>query len=343
MNETFSATDKSCPNCGGIVAADSRFCKHCAFDFAAPPQALPQTSAPGDSAPGKNRYVWPALGLAAVLALAVAAAWFYKSRHSAAPAAAAAPSQVMTDKAKQVEARILQGATVANAELAGLSSYELRVLRNVHFARYGRVYDRPGLGDYYATRGWYKPSGDYNDKLLTATDKANISVILAEENNAKAAEAAQAASVAATATPASKTGSASLGFSSNSELTTDKVQRAVEGLLDWTRKGGGARVIGIQEVPQENMAKADIRFEEFQYNSDGLGTPVSKNQLPPREPDINSPSFYEDMAKYSTQKVKVTSYSGAGVGVLKHYNDGRWVLTGVQFSVFGVNGNVEIH
>ena len=75
MSETFSAADKPCPNCGGLVAADSRFCKHCAFDFAAPPQPLSQT---GDGAPVMNRYVLPAVGVAAVLVLAVVAekSWF---------------------------------------------------------------------------------------------------------------------------------------------------------------------------------------------------------------------------------------------------------------------------
>jgi hypothetical protein len=100
--------------------------------------------------------------------------------------------------------------------------------------------------------------------------------------------------------------------------------------------------MGIQELPQQNAAKADIRFEGFQYNSTDMGTPVSKNQATPPKPDINSPSYWSDAAKYTTQQVRVMSYSGEGVGILKHYNDGRWVLTGVQFNFVGVNGNIQI-
>lgn len=52
------------------------------------------------------------------------------------------------------------------------------------------------------------------------------------------------------------------------KLTNGRVQRAVDRALDWTQKGGRAIVLGIQELPQENAARADIRFDGFQYNSD---------------------------------------------------------------------------
>lgn len=202
MDEEFLPNAAICPKCGGAVTADARFCKHCGGSLTAPaqpadqPMSQPtiqptQPSAANNNQSGNRLYLWLAGGLAGVLVLALAAVWGYRNRQTATPAVAA-PSQVMTEKAKQVEARILQGATLANDELAGFSSYELRVLRNVHFARYGRGYERPGLGDYFYTRPWYKPSADYNDKLLTATDKANIVVILTEENRNKATETSTA-------------------------------------------------------------------------------------------------------------------------------------------------------
>ncbi len=335
MSEDYPPTPISCPSCGGIVTMDSKFCKHCGFNMVESTQTLPATDTPGVRSPSKSKYILLAGGLVMALALTLVALFIYKNRQSAA-SLTSAPSQTMGDRAKRLEERILQGEALTGADIAGLSSYELRMLRNVHFARHGRSYDRPGLGDYFYTRPWYQPSAAYNDNLLTATDKANINLILPEENRVKAAEAASANS-----TPVTSTSTITSLFSS-SELTTDKVQRAVDQLLDFTKKGGTARVLGVQELPQQNMARADIRFEEFQYNSTDLGVPVSKNQAPPRQPDRNSPDFWSDLHKYSTQQVSVRRYSGEGVGILKHYNDGRWVLTNVQFNFVGVDGNIQI-
>ncbi len=125
-------------------------------------------------------------------------------------------------------------------------------------------------------------------------------------------------------------------------LTTQGVQRAVDQALDWTKKSGKVEVVGIQELPQENAARADIRFDGFQYNADMAGTPISKSQEAPRKPDMNSPNYWDEVYKYGTQQTRVGNYSGQGVGILKHYSDGRWMLTGVQFNLVEVNANVEI-
>jgi hypothetical protein len=106
--------------------------------------------------------------------------------------------------------------------------------------------------------------------------------------------------------------------------------------------GGGATVLGIQELPQENAARADIRFDGFQYNADGAGSPVSKDKKTPPKPNVNDPRFYEKMLKHGLEATQVKRFSGKGVGILKHYSDGRWVLTEVHFDFVGVNANIEI-
>ena len=54
-------------------------------------------------------------------------------------------------------------------------------------------------------------------------------------------------------------------------------------------------VSGVQETPQENSARADVRFNSFRY---GRGN--------------------------------ADSYTGNGVATFSHYNDGRWALTKVE-------------
>lgn len=125
-------------------------------------------------------------------------------------------------------------------------------------------------------------------------------------------------------------------------LTNQKVENAVNRLTSNLRTDGSVNVAGIQELPQENAARADIRFNSFQYKSDMAGTPLSKDKSTPKKPDVNSPNFYDEMYKYGTQQVQSRNYSGQGFAVLKHYNDGRWVFKEVQWEFNAWVGNVDI-
>lgn len=91
-------------------------------------------------------------------------------------------------KAKRIEAVILRDGLVNEDELAGLGSEELRILRNVVFARHGMQFERPGLGDYFYNCDWYKPDSSRTPEsttnwqtLLTASDQKNKETILRKE------------------------------------------------------------------------------------------------------------------------------------------------------------------
>jgi hypothetical protein len=84
------------------------------------------------------------------------------------------------------------------------------------------------------------------------------------------------------------------------KLTNAKAQRAIQ---QWMGKGT-VTVQGVQEVSQENAAKADITFNDFRWNSKG------------------------NMLEAAGER----RYSGPAVAVFSHYNDGRWVLTKVTTS-----------
>ena len=129
---------------------------------------------------------------------------------------------------------------------------------------------------------------------------------------------------------------------SQNALTAGKVQEAITGLTSNLRVGGSILVEGIQELPQESAARADLRFDGFQYKSDQMGTPVSRDKQSPKKPEVNSPNFYEEMYRYGTQQINTKSYSGPGYAVLKHYSDSRWVLKEVHWQLNGWAGTVEI-
>lgn len=148
-------------------------------------------------------------------------------------------------------------------------------------------------------------------------------------------------SPAATSAPSSSSIVSKIAESTN-QLTNAKVERAVNQLTSNLRVAGAISVEGIQELPQENSARADLRFTNFQYKSDMAGTPLSSNRQPPEKPQINDPKFYDKMYRYTTQQVHTKTYSGPGFAVLKHYNDGRWVLKEVRWQFNGWVGDVDI-
>lgn len=250
------------------------------------------------------------------------------------------------DKARLVEAKMVNGESIAESEIQGLSPTELRILRNACFARHGRKYDSPDLGDYFSTCSWYKAREDYNDNVLTPSDRDNVRLMLAAEQRANQTTNNQTANNANSSTqpqppvaPAPPTPQMEIGFG---QPTTDKVQRAVDKALDWTRKGGRAMVLGIQEIPRENAARADLRFDGFQYNANSYDLPISRDQKTPPEPDIRDPNWGQKMYQNRAGQVHTETYTGQGTAILKHYTDGRWVLTGVQFGFHGVDSNIEV-
>jgi eukaryotic-like serine/threonine-protein kinase len=90
------------------------------------------------------------------------------------------------------EAILVGGEAITEKDLAELGLAELRVLRNVIFARHGRMFESPGLQRYFGSRPWYKPSAAYSDDLLTEADRSNLEVLAAAERQAKVAQATTA-------------------------------------------------------------------------------------------------------------------------------------------------------
>lgn len=126
-------------------------------------------------------------------------------------------------------------------------------------------------------------------------------------------------------------------------LTNINVNRAVNQALDWTRKGGGpATVVGIREIPQENLAVADVRFDNFQFNANIYNIPTQKDEVTPPQPAADSPTFNQQMAEWPSRQRHVAQYTGTSQALLTHYNDGRWVLTKVNIGEAEINCNIAI-
>jgi serine/threonine-protein kinase len=94
----------------------------------------------------------------------------------------ASPANSARGGVARVEDVILKNGTVSAGDLSGLSSADLRLLRNTVYARHGRVFNTQELQSHFQNRAWYRPSNNYSDEQLTANDRANAALILAAEN-----------------------------------------------------------------------------------------------------------------------------------------------------------------
>jgi hypothetical protein len=302
-----------CPQCGNSVDSDSRFCKHCGSSLV---KNIPAPLPPEASLPTKrpSHMLW--IGGASILGLlciTVITVFLFRSRQPKVQASttessvtAAATTLTISDKAQQIEAKILRDEYLSNGDITGLSAYELRVLRNVHFARYGRKYDQPELRDYFLTRPWYKPSDSYSNSMITETDKANINVIKMTEDALKQSE-----EITATATPMPTPPPVSSSSCSGGTLTTDCAQMA---LNKFFKRGSGRIIGGIREITSENTGVAELDIRDFIYTRKG------------------------DTREFI--------YSGKGKAVFAHYTDGRWVLNkvviGDMFDNVTWSPNIEV-
>jgi serine/threonine protein kinase len=89
----------------------------------------------------------------------------------------ATPVVPATDAMQRAEQKILSDTLLAEEDLETLTPTQLRILRNVVYARYGRVFQAPELQLYFQTRPWYHPRADFDERMLTENDSANANFV----------------------------------------------------------------------------------------------------------------------------------------------------------------------
>jgi serine/threonine-protein kinase len=102
---------------------------------------------------------------------------------------------VVSEQMQRAEQKIVAGASLKGEDLTGLTTQQLRILRNAVFARYGRVFEAGELQQYFQSRPWYRARRDFSEKTLTDADRANADLIKAYEDNNGAPPAVDTAKV----------------------------------------------------------------------------------------------------------------------------------------------------
>lgn len=132
--------------------------------------------------------------------------------------------------------------------------------------------------------------------------------------------------------------SSSKSSSVNDGLTNSKVETAVTDMLSDYRLGGSVSIKGIQEIPQQNAAVADLQFSSFQYGTTFEGGLLRAKDFKPKKPSGDMIPSPDEMFPQ-----RAVTYSKDGKAILSRYNDGRWVLKEVRWGFdTGVKGNVEV-
>lgn len=71
--------------------------------------------------------------------------------------------------------------TLTVEQLSNFSRRDLRLLRNMVYARRGRVFKSPVLQEFFLRTEWYTPDEGYKESKLTAVDRRNIKIIAGVE------------------------------------------------------------------------------------------------------------------------------------------------------------------
>jgi hypothetical protein len=72
---------------------------------------------------------------------------------------------------------------LTSEDLAGKSLWELKIMRNEIFARYGYKFKSQDMKEYFGKQKWYKPQYDDVTSKLTEVENANIKMIKEYEDN----------------------------------------------------------------------------------------------------------------------------------------------------------------
>ncbi|HAF13240.1 MAG TPA: hypothetical protein DCK93_02825 [Blastocatellia bacterium] len=64
-----------------------------------------------------------------------------------------------------------------SVDLASLPLEDLKLLRGIVFGRHGRVFKDAEIANYLTSQDWYKPNSDFQNSMLTTTERRNLDLI----------------------------------------------------------------------------------------------------------------------------------------------------------------------
>lgn len=275
-----------CPKCGQDVDTDSRFCKHCGFDLSQVSQRPQAQAIPTEE--GVTAPTAPQKRFNFAKALLVGVAWLLYL-----PVAGVLFAQVFRHL-RVNNILVFHGEEIAAAVLAMVSS--IIIFPILIFVK---------RKSFFKQRLVSMPQGDHSHNLPPAQQPITSS--------GQRTQALKILGTLAVLGLLAVIGVASLAWyisyrvnddrivfepasgSNTSETYTGKLTNGVaeRAVQRWCKRGS-VDVAGVQELPQQNSAVAQLKFTDLYYKANG------RDNL---------------------------TYSGPAEAVFVHYNDGRWMLS----------------
>lgn len=290
-----SQTIINCPKCGQQVDTDSRFCKHCAFDLvqSAQPsqaQAIPVEGSVATSTVPQERFKF-------VKALMVGVAWLLYL-----PIAGVLIAQVLR-QLRVNKIMVFESEEMVAAVVSVISS--LIIFPILIFVKRKSFFEKEIVSiPQYAPSHHLSPTpqsaaslGQRNNTIKILGTLGGLGLLAVLGLGGFVWYMVQKANddriVFESSSSTSPSSSSSSSTSYTGSLTNEVVRRTLQ---RWDSQAG-IEVVGVQELPQQNAAVAQMNITNLYYRADG-----GANR---RE------------------------YSGPAEAQFTHYNDGRWVLTRV--------------
>lgn len=107
---------------------------------------------------------------------------FNKSKQTIEPVKVVQPS-IENNSPKKIENKVVgkfpetSQRVLTAADIAGLSSYELKIMRNEIYARYGYIFKTKDMKAYFINQPWYSPKYQNVASFLSEIEKKNIELI----------------------------------------------------------------------------------------------------------------------------------------------------------------------
>jgi hypothetical protein len=92
--------------------------------------------------------------------------------------AGSGPSRVSSEPQANSMSYWYRNTVLTEAHLAGKTAWELLVMRNQIYARYGRRFTYKPLQDFFQQQSWYQINPRYSDNLLSPIEKRNAGTIM---------------------------------------------------------------------------------------------------------------------------------------------------------------------
>jgi hypothetical protein len=73
---------------------------------------------------------------------------------------------------------------IEDSDMVGMTNWQVTLMRNAIYARYGRVFDNADLRAHFLRQPWYHPRTDFDEKRLSQIERRNAAYLLEYQKNA---------------------------------------------------------------------------------------------------------------------------------------------------------------